>query len=129
MERDCAPTVTLTLLAKSVEVADQLFADARFPGHEREDLEDREDAAEADAVMARLEAGEEKTVSHEEAWRRLDEAAEKAPNHPALRWRLADGSCLRQHRRNPETGGTVCGIPGPLELADTTAERCYQCWT
>jgi hypothetical protein len=57
----------------------------------------------------------------------LEAAAELAPHHPALRWQ--SGGDNTQHRRALDQDGTVCGLPGPLELADANAPRCERgCW-
>lgn len=57
------------------------------------------------------------------------EAAIQAPTHPALRWMPLAYGDFRQHRRGPDGTATVCGLPGPLVLADPTWERCAEgCW-
>ena len=56
------------------------------------------------------------------------EAAIKAPMHPALRWTPVFAGHEAQHRRTPG-GDTACGLPGPLTLADLTAQFCSDgCW-
>lgn len=61
----------------------------------------------------------------------LEKAVELAPRHPALRWTPeADASTEthEQHRRADTGAATVCGLAGPLILADTQAPYCPDCF-
>ncbi len=51
--------------------------------------------------------------------------AERAVMHPALRW-VSDESA-RAHRRT-RAGGTLCGVAGPLRLADPGVDLCPTCY-
>lgn len=57
----------------------------------------------------------------------LDRAlADGAVMHPALRWVCGDDSYA--HRRMP-SGVTVCGLDGPLMLAEPSERLCRDCYT
>ncbi len=53
-------------------------------------------------------------------------AAEHAIMHPALRWNCEGHDYA--HRRT-RAGSTVCGLPGPLTLADASQRLCRECYT
>jgi hypothetical protein len=52
--------------------------------------------------------------------------ADGAVMHPALRW-VCDGGPYA-HRRMP-SGMTVCGLSGPLMLAEPSERLCRDCYT
>lgn len=69
-------------------------------------------------------------ISLEDVRRRRSELgralADGAVMHPALRW--VSGGEPFAHRRTPG-GVTVCGLSGPLTLAEAGARLCRDCYT
>lgn len=51
--------------------------------------------------------------------------ADLASLHPGTRWSLPYSPAA--HRRNRRTGGTTCGLAGPLVLATPDAPSCGLC--
>lgn len=55
-------------------------------------------------------------------------AASLAPAHPALRWTPIDQPAVRAQHRRGDAETTVCGIKGPLTLAELADAYCGGCF-